>query len=226
MPGALSAALDEACRSFAAAPALCSESGESGPVSYAQLAGGARDVATLLGHAGLQANEPVHVQVSNQPLDIVALFGVWLAGGVAVALHRSTPPSVAAALQERTGARFLVDLRTPRPDAAALVTMSAKPPPRRALLDDAGLIIFTSGSTGAPKGVVIAHDAFLGKIRQIDTLLGFGPDDRVLLVLNITFAFGLWLSLLTLLRGGTLVMAPKFEAGAFLRALLAERITR
>ena len=223
MSGALSTALADACRRFGGAVAL---SGEGGPMCYAQLAQVAQDVATRLRDAGLQADEPVHVHVSNLPSDIAALFGVWLAGGVAVAIHRTTPPSLEASLQQRTGARFLVDLRSHGAGAASFSTLSPVPPPRRALLVGAALIIFTSGSTGVPKGAVLGHEAFLGKIRQIDTSLGFGPDDRVLLVLNLSFGFGLWLSLLTLLHGGTLVMSPRFDADAFLRTLADERITR
>ncbi len=45
-------------------------------------------------------------------------------------------------------------------------------------------------------------------------------------MLNITFSFGLWVSLLTLLRGATLVLVPKFEPADFLRALCDEHITR
>ena len=223
MTGALGRALADACRDFGAAVAL---TGEGGPLRYVQLAERAQAVAARLGDAGLEANEPVHVSVSNQPPDIAALFGVWLAGGVAVALHRATPPTLAEALQQRTRARFLIDLQAERGDGSLLSTLSPDLPPRRALLDGAALIIFTSGSTGAPKGVVIGHDAFHGKIEQIDTLLRFGSADRVLLVLNLTFGFGLWLSVLALLRGGTLVMSPRFEPEAFLHTLAAERVTR
>jgi len=35
--------------------------------------------------AGLRADEPVHVRVSNHPDDFAAYLGVWLAGGVYVA---------------------------------------------------------------------------------------------------------------------------------------------
>ena len=219
----LSAALEQACRRFGPAVAV-----RGGPIrlAYAELADRARAVASMLQAAGLETNEPVHVQVSNQPQDVVALFGLWLAGGVAVPVHRNTPAAVAAMLRERSQARFVLDLESCRAEAASLSLMATDRPPQRPLLKGAAIIVFTSGSTGAPKGVVVAHEAFTEKIGQIDTLLGFGTDDRTLLVLNITFSFGLWLSLLTLLRGGTLVMAPKFEPEAFLRVLSDERITR
>ena len=193
---------------------------------YADLAEHAGAVAARLRQAGLRPHEPVQVLVSNQAMDIAALLGVWQAGGVAVPVHRSTPAAVVQGFQQRSRARWQLDLHPESSAAQALSALAADAPPERALLRGAALVVFTSGSTGAPKGVVIAHDAFHGKIDRIDRLLGFGPADRTLGVLNITFSFGLWLSLLTLLRGGTLVLQPRFEPTPFLLALAEQRISR
>ena len=223
MAAALTEALSTACRQFQAASAVLAD---GATLRYADLAEHAGAVAVQLHRAGLRPHEPVHVQVSNQAPDIAALLGIWQAGGVAVPVHRSTPDAVRQGFQQRTRARWQVDLRADAPADQALSALAADPPPARPLLQGAALIVFTSGSTGVPKGVVIAHDAFHGKIGRIDRLLGFGPTDRTLGVLNITFSFGLWLSLLTLLRGGTLVMQPKFEPAPFLQTLRDQRISR
>lgn len=222
MTQALGKALDAACRQFDAV-AL---SAEGQQFRYGQLDALAGEVAARLRAAGLEADEPVHVMVSNQPLDIVAMLGVWRAGGVVVAVHRSSPAVLTAALERRTGTRWRIDLQAQPIDDSALSCVSTDPPPRRTLLHDAALIIFTSGSTGEPKGVVIGHDAFLAKLGQIQSLLRFSADDRVLLVLNLSFGFGLWVSLLTLLHGGTLLMESRFEASNFVAALADGRVTR
>ena len=223
MSETLAEALGLACERHGDAIALSDAGAE---LSYRHLSARAQTVAATLQRAGLSAGEPVHVQVSNQPLDIVALLGIWRAGGVAVPVHRTTPAPVVAGFQQRTAARFCIDLQPGRGDAQALSVIAAAAPPPRALLTGAALIVFTSGSTGVPKGVVMAHDVFAGKIAQIDSLLHFGAGERTLLVLNITFSFGLWVSLLTLLRGGTLAMQPKFEPAVFLQTLVDQRITR
>jgi long-chain acyl-CoA synthetase len=218
----LDQALLQACRSFTEATALQVPAAQ---VTYRMLADQAQAGAALLCTAGLQADEPVLVMVSNQPGDMAALLAVWLAGGVVVAVHRSTPPALLAALQQRTGARLGLDW----PDAGtapALNRWADAPPPPRPLLAGAAFIIFTSGSTGEPKGVVLTHAGFAGKLQQIDSLLHFQPTDRTLLVLNLSFGFGLWVALLTLLRGGTLVMAPKFDAADVLATLAAQRVTQ
>ncbi|GCL63866.1 class I adenylate-forming enzyme family protein [Pseudaquabacterium pictum] len=222
MSDRLGAALLQACRQFSGAVALQAPAAQ---VSYRALADQASAAAAQLRAAGLQADEPVLVMVSNQPGDVAALLAVWLAGGVVVAVHRSTPQALLTALQQRTGARLGLDW----PDASAapaLQRWAATPPRPRPLLDSAAFIIFTSGSTGQPKGVVLTHAAFGGKLQQIDGLLQFQPTDRTLLVLNLSFGFGLWVALLTLLRGGTLVMAASFDAAGFLATLARERITQ
>jgi long-chain acyl-CoA synthetase len=171
-----------------------------------------------LAQAGLAADEPVHVRVSNQPPDLAAYLGVWLAGGVVVPVHRSSPEGAVAHVLSRTRARFEWD--------GTLKTLKQETPPRRPILEGAALIVFTSGSSGLPKGAVLSHRAFAGKLAAIQSLLGFGPEDRTLLVLNITFSFGIWVALLTLLHGGHLVMREKFSASAFLSELAERNITR
>ncbi len=45
-------------------------------------------------------------------------------------------------------------------------------------------------------------------------------------MLNITFSFGIWVALLTLLHGGRLLMRERFSAGTFLEELAEEKVTR
>jgi long-chain acyl-CoA synthetase len=162
--------------------------------------------ATLAGQ-GIAPNEPVHVVIGNRPSDLGALLGVWQDGAVAVPVHAAAAASTLERVRRVSRARFSVD--GGRVDAIAPL-----PPPDRALLRDAALVIFTSGSTGEPKGVVIGHRRLADKLSVLDPLLNIRSGDSVLLPLQLTFIFGLWVSLLSLSKGARLVLVPKFSSEA------------
>lgn len=189
---------------------------------YAQWHAEAQSVAGALRAAGFERDEPLHVRVSNHPLDLVAFFGAWLAGGVVVPVHRSSPALAAAQIAGRTRARFEWDALA----AAPLGRLARDAPPQREILRDSALVVFTSGSSGAPKGTVLSHRAFAGKLGAIQSMLGFDEDERTLLPLNITFSFGIWVALLTLLHGGRLRPLEKFASTEFFERLRTEAATR
>lgn len=168
-------------------------------------------IAAALRHAGIRSDEPVFVTIRNRPIDLATLLGVWLAGGVAVPVHGAAARTTLDAVREATAARF-------RLDGTELDAIAPSPPPGRALLSGAALIVFTSGSTGKPKGVVIGHDRFAGKLDVLDALLGFRASDTVVVPLQLTFIFGLWVSLLTIRAGARLLLVPRFSAEAMDRA--------
>ncbi|HEX4928853.1 MAG TPA: fatty acid--CoA ligase family protein [Burkholderiales bacterium] len=185
---------------------------------FADFLARASAVRASLEEARLRPQEPVHVRVSNQPLDLPAYLGVWLAGGVVVPVHRASPPGAVAQVIAKTRARLEWDER--------LHTLADAPPPQREILQGAALVVFTSGSSGMPKGAVLSHRAFAGKLEAIQSLLQFAEGERTLLVLNITFSFGIWVALLTLLHGGTVVPRERFSARSFLEELQGEAINR
>ena len=157
-------------------------------------------------------HEPVHISIGNRPPDLGALLGIWQAGAVAVPIHALAASSTIARVQRISRARFLID-------GDRLDAIGEALPPDRALLHDAALVIFTSGSTGEPKGVVIGHRRLADKLTVLDHLLGIAPNDVVLSPLQLVFIFGLWVSLLTLMKGARLILVPKFTADAMARGL-------
>jgi len=228
-------AVDAACAAFRGSVAIIDARGS---YTYAQLSADADAIARALAAGGAGADEPVIVTVCNRARDWAAFLGAWRAGCVVAPMHRDTAPLALAGIVNKTAARFVIDGEPGRatlPDELALgaratcdgrLTLLQRPaPPPRPMLADGAFIIFTSGSTGQPKGAVVSHRAWEGKLNAIDSILKFDRDARALLVLQITFSFGIWVSLLCLTRGGTLYVHEKYDPARMLAALDEDAIT-
>jgi long-chain acyl-CoA synthetase len=172
----------------------------------------AENVEGALARQKVTPNEPVHIVIGNRPSDLGSLLGVWQAGAVAVPIHVAAAPSTIERVRRISQARFAVD-------GERLDIIAEAQPPVRPLLQGAALVIFTSGSTGDPKGVVIGHRRLADKLAVLDPLLKIRPDDVVLLPLQLTFIFGLWVSLLALSKDARLILVPKFSNEAMARGL-------
>jgi long-chain acyl-CoA synthetase len=208
MSGALAEILRDALQP--AGCAIASTSGE--PQRGDNLLALAERVRHALAARHVAPHEPVHVSIGNRPSDLGAMLGIWQAGAVAVPIHALAAASTIARVQRISCARFLLD-------GGRLDAIGEQRPPDRALLRDAALVIFTSGSTGEPKGVVIGHQRLAQKLAVLDRLLGIAPTDVVLLPLQLVFIFGLWVSLLTLMKGARLILVPKFTEEAMAHGL-------
>ncbi|WP_322767773.1 AMP-binding protein [Frankia sp. Cr1] len=93
-----------------------------------------------------------------------------------------------------------------------------------ALSDDA-VILYTSGTTGRPKGAVLSHANMtfntMNQLAHVDVL----TSDVALCMAPLFHAAGLGqVSLPTLFKGGTVVVAPRFDPGYVLSAIAALRI--
>lgn len=218
----LGVALKESCQKYGNRLALSSIVGD---VLYSELLEGAQILAKKLRQAGIQKNEPIHILVSNKPSDVIAIFGVWLSGGVIIPIHRSSPEEIKLKIEKKSQARFLIDYSELK-NIPEIFSIGGIYQGCNQLLDDGAFVIFTSGSTGEPKGVVVSHKCFLGKLQEIDNLLHFNEEDRLLLTLNINFVFGLWSALELLLHGGFVCLLEKFDPQIFVSSLSENRITR
>jgi long-chain acyl-CoA synthetase len=88
-------------------------------------------------------------------------------------------------------------------------------------LSDVAMIQYTGGTTGTPKGAMLTHNNITANARQI---LGIDPwtdkEDRILGVIPFFHIFANMTVLhRTVLRGGEIVMLPRFDADQVLHAI-------
>lgn len=79
----------------------------------------------------------------------------------------------------------------------------------KASATDPAVILFTSGSEGAPKGVVLSHANILANCGQLESVIDFGPTDKVFNVLPVFHSFGLTAGMiLPIISGVPLYLYP------------------
>jgi fatty-acyl-CoA synthase len=136
---------------------------------------------------------------------------------------------VAAADPTNHGVRHVVPLTGPDGDSPYERLVAAGTGAARQAtdvdLDDDALILYTSGTTGRPKGAVLTHRAItfntVNQLAHVDVL----RSDIVLCTAPLFHVTGLGqVSLPTLFKGGTVVVAPKFDPAWLLRTVGEQRI--
>jgi acyl-CoA synthetase (AMP-forming)/AMP-acid ligase II len=85
-------------------------------------------------------------------------------------------------------------------------------------------IIYSSGTTGEPKGIVQPHGMRWAHVRR-GAAYGYGADTVTLLSTPLYSNTTLVVFFPTLAYGGTVVLMPKFDAGAWLALAQQERVT-
>jgi acyl-CoA synthetase (AMP-forming)/AMP-acid ligase II len=103
----------------------------------------------------------------------------------------------------------------------------AEAPPVDLSPSDVAFLPSSSGSTGLPKSVVLTHRNLVADLCQMRPAGNVTEDDVVIAALPLFHIFGFQLTLnLALLQGATVVILPRFDLDAFLRAIQDHAVTR
>ena len=133
----------------------------------------------------------------------------------------------AQAHAERHGAEIL-DLPGIGPVALGMLATGVAPEPAAA--DPAkrvAVLLYTSGTTGAPKGVMLSHRNILFVAATATVLREMRQHDRLYGVLPLAHIVGFATVLMsTLLSGGSIHLAMRFQPEVVLATLRRDRITR
>lgn len=206
----------------------------SARVTYRALHEGASSFAAYLVRNGLQRGDRVGVYIDSSPETVIAIFGVFRAGGCIVVVNPATPAERLGYILNNCNASFLVAGPAKAPAVTQALTLcdpgpktiwagggapadggasfesivaEKTPAPAVRLIDaDLAAIIYTSGSTGKPKGVTHLHRSINAAVDAIAEYLDNNGDDVILNVLPLSSSYGLLQVLVTFRTGGRVVL--------------------
>ncbi|WP_025854595.1 non-ribosomal peptide synthetase [Pseudomonas sp. CHM02] len=189
----------------------------SGSLTYAALAERALAVAAALRKAGCDAQEPVAILMPKGLDQVVAAYGVLLAGAAYLPLDNNAPAArrdrvLRSAKVRHVLGHSLAQSQTPLPETLQWHAVDRLPSAGadfeliEGSPDDLAYVIYTSGSTGEPKGVMISHRAALNTVQDINRRFEVNADDRVLGLAQLSFDLSVYDLFGPLAVGGTLVL--------------------
>jgi len=190
-------------------------------INYRELWDRSARVSGGLKKLGVQRGDRVAIRLGNSLDWCVAFWGALMSGAIVVPVNtRFSEPEIEYVITD-SGSRFVFMPDQPLPSGDPFVVEDLTQP-------DVASIFYTSGTTGFPKGAMTTHEGFLSNIETCRRIVPLPMDDslRTLVSVPLFHVTGCNSQLLPSCEsgGGTVIMRA-FEVQAFLRAIVAERIT-
>ncbi|KIQ98280.1 class I adenylate-forming enzyme family protein [Lysobacter sp. A03] len=221
-------------------------------IDYTGLAARVKGFAGFLHAQGFAAGERIAVVLPNSIEAVVACYGSWLAGCVAVPLNAQARGRELGAWLRHSGATLLVHETDNTEIALALaeagVTLqhlvvgagekcadgiswqdavgSAPVASAAHVFQPVATILYTSGTTGSPKGVTLTHANVVANTDAIVEYLELTRADSALSVLPFYYSYGASVLHTHLAVGARLVLQPNLVfPDVVVEAMARERVT-
>jgi acyl-CoA ligase (AMP-forming) (exosortase A-associated) len=210
--------------------------------SYEDVLAAAAELAAKLRRRGIERGERVAIYLDKTIESVVALYGAWVAGAIAVPINETLRSRQVRHILDDSTSRVVVTsgrkvVRLDPDTVAGLDVIDFAMPAlergsRRAFSDHAldggdtpAVILYTSGSTGRPKGILISHANLVAGARIVSRYLEIDSGERLLSVLPFSFDYGLNQLLDTVRQGATIYLQRSHFPADICRSLEHHRIT-
>lgn len=215
-------------------------------LTYAELHTRVGRLGAALAARGIAPGDRVAYLGTNRPEFLETLFATVSLGAIFVPLNvRLAPPELRHGLTD-SGAVLLVHdaalaaagslaaagtavrelLEVGPAYEAAIDGEDAPAPPFPSRLDEPALIIYTSGTTGRPKGAVLTHGNLTWNAVNVLVDYDLASSDVCLMISPLFHVASLGMGALpALLKGATVLLAERFDAGETLRAIQRHGVT-
>jgi fatty-acyl-CoA synthase len=219
--------------------------------TYAELTVRVARLANVLAGIGIGKGSRVAYLGANHPAFLESLFATAALGAILVPLNARLSAAEIGFMLGDSGADVLlfgsasastveqIDVAT-RPrliavdadvpgalDYEAMIASATDTPIETTV--DAGepcLIMYTSGTTGRPKGAILTHDNIMWNCLNVVVDLDLRSDEVTLVTAPMFHTAALNMTCLpTLLKGGHLVIEPRFDADLVIEAIARMRVT-
>jgi len=221
-------------------------------LSYAELADTVREVGAGLSARGIRPGDVLALCTPNCLEFAVAWFAATSVGAIVTTVNPLCTEEEISRQLRQTGARWLVatvglveqklkavvsgtaieetfvigeDVVGTIPFGSLRATADA--PAAHVSASDVALLPTSSGTTGLPKSVELSHRNLVASLCQTSLVHQVTEDDVVIAALPLFHIYGLQMTLnLPLATGAAVVILPRFELAAFLRAIQDYGVTR
>jgi amino acid adenylation domain-containing protein len=224
-------------------PAARAVSDEQTAWSYEELDQRASEVGRALRRLGVGPEVPVGVCLPRSVQTLVALLGIWKAGGVYVPLDPAYPAAHLQSILQETAVPVLLvsdQVRARLPEhPAPVVRMDRAGASRRrgeegpletgVRPENLAYVMYTSGSTGQPKGVAVEHKQLLNRLGWMWRAYPFEPGEVLGQRTTVNFSVSMWELVGGLLQGvETVILSDEVgkDPGRLIDALARHQVTR
>ncbi|MEE2946580.1 MAG: AMP-binding protein [Pseudomonadota bacterium] len=187
--------------------------------------------AAVLVDQGVSKGDRVAVQVEKSVEAVLVYLACLRTGAIFLPMNTGyTPSETRYLLEDAEPTLFVCDpdiAKTLTDETQSVLTLSADgkgsltdavdiagaaPPVAKCSGDEVGAILYTSGTTGRPKGAMLSYDNLASNAEVLAAAWGFSPRDKLIHVLPIFHAHGLFVAINTVLfSGASLIWLPQFK---------------